>query len=120
MVEDRAGVARLAIWREAHQLVLARVHPEAGVVSESRVQQAERVRKIDLPLRREVIALAQPYRGRRPFADTVEAEHGGAPKWAGEEGRGGVRLMMLGEEQRRKIVELAAVERGEFAFERRA
>ena len=120
MVEDRAGVARLAIRREAHQLVLARVHLEAGVIGERRVEQAERVRKIDLPLRRQPVALAQPHRGRRPFAHTVEAQHGGALEGAGEKGRGGVGLMMLGEEQRRQRVELPAVERGEFALERRA
>ena len=37
---DQLRVARLAIGREAHHLVLARVHPEAGVRGEGRIEQA--------------------------------------------------------------------------------
>src|SRR6185295_13885808 len=42
------------------------VRREPGVIRERGVQQSERVRKIDLPLRRETVALAKPHPRRRP------------------------------------------------------
>ena len=41
IVEDELCVFRLAIGRESHDLVLAGVHLEAGVISERRIQQAK-------------------------------------------------------------------------------
>ena len=46
MIPDRLNVARLAVRREAHHLVLARVNLEAGVVGERRIEHPERVRKL--------------------------------------------------------------------------
>jgi hypothetical protein len=45
-VEDGPDVARFAVGREAHHLVLAGVDAEARVVSEGRVEEAERVREV--------------------------------------------------------------------------
>ena len=56
VVEDEVGVLGLAIGREAHDLVLARIDLEAGVVGEGGVQQAEAVRPADLALCLERIA----------------------------------------------------------------
>ena len=40
-IEDQLHVSRLPIGREAHHFVLARIHPEADVVRERRVEQSE-------------------------------------------------------------------------------
>ena len=48
LLEDEVGVARLAVGREAHQLVLAGVDLEAGEVGERGVEQPERVREVQL------------------------------------------------------------------------
>jgi len=45
---DRLHIFRLAIWREAHQLVLAGIDAEPTVRSERRIEQAERVREAQL------------------------------------------------------------------------
>ena len=66
------GVLRLAIGREPHHLVFAGVHLEAGVIGEGGVQQAERVREMNLLDDLEVVAVADarakwwPIRPRRP------------------------------------------------------
>ena len=70
------GVLRLAVGREAHELVLAGVDLEAGEVGERRVEQAERVREADLADQLELVALADAERGRRPLADAVDGEDG--------------------------------------------
>ena len=48
MVQDALREFRLAVGREPHHLVLAGVDLEAGVIGEGRVEQAERMRKVDL------------------------------------------------------------------------
>ena len=42
------GVFRLAIGREPHQLVLAGIDLEAGVIGEGGIEQPERVREMQL------------------------------------------------------------------------
>ncbi len=51
LIEDQVDVFRLAVGGQPHQLVLAGVDPEAGVIGKGRVQQAQRVREVELPLR---------------------------------------------------------------------
>ena len=48
LLEDQVGVPRLAVGGQAHQLVLAGVDLEAAEVGEGRVEQAERVGKVEL------------------------------------------------------------------------
>ena len=67
MIEDQAGIFRLAIGREAHHLVLARIDLEAGVVGESRIEQAERMRKVDLACQLERVAAADS----RPTSSSI-------------------------------------------------
>ena len=77
VVQDRVLELRLAVGREAHHLVLARIDLEAGVVGEGRVEQAERVREVDLLQHLELVALAEAERRGRPLADAVHAEDRG-------------------------------------------
>ena len=99
LVEDQVDVARLAVRREPHHLVLARVHLEAGVVGERRVEHAERVRVVQLGEQLEVLAAPDAVRRRRPLADAVHREHGGLLERRRVERARGVRLVVLGEEQ---------------------
>ena len=48
MVEDQLREAWLAVGGEAHQLVFAAVDPEAAIIGEGGVEQAERVREAEL------------------------------------------------------------------------
>ena len=98
-VADQLGVFRLAVGREPHHLVFAGVDLEAQVVGEGRVEQAERMREMDLAVDVDRIAVAQAGRGRRPFADAVHGEDRRGLEGRGIEGAGGVRLVMLGEHQ---------------------
>ena len=75
VVEDELRVFRLAIGREPHHLVLAGVDLEAGVIGERRIEQAERMRKVDLLEDLQAVAVADRRRGRRPFADAVHGQH---------------------------------------------
>ena len=59
-LQDQIDVARLAVGRQAHQLVFAGIHPEAGVVGERRIQHAERVRKPLLVTEHDPVAVPVP------------------------------------------------------------
>ena len=88
VVLDELDVLRLAVRREAHHLVLARVHPEAGEVGEGRVQQAERVRKAQFPQQLDVAAAPDADRRGRPLADAVHRDDGRLLEGRRIEGRG--------------------------------
>ena len=77
-IANQRGVFGIAVGREAHQLVLARVHPKAGIVGEGRIEQAERMGEVDLPQHLQAIAAAEGRRGGGPFAYAIHCEHGGA------------------------------------------
>ena len=98
---DEIGVPRLAVRREPHHLVLARVHLEAGVVGERRIEQAERVGKVDLADDLEAVAAAERQRRGRPFADAVHRQHGRALERRREERARRVAQVMLGEQELR-------------------
>ncbi len=57
VVLDGLDVLRLAVRREAHDLVFAGVHLEPGEVRERGIQEPERVRKPQLPQQRDLAAL---------------------------------------------------------------
>ena len=112
---DRVGVDGLAIGREPHQLVFARIHLEAAVIGEGGIKQPQRMREADLPQRCEPAPLPQPGRSGGPFPHPIHAEHGRFLKGAGVEGGAGVGKVVLREEQLRQA---AAVGLGA-AFRRR-
>jgi hypothetical protein len=99
VVADQRGVFRLAVGREPHHLVLAGIDLEPEIVGERRVEQAERMRKMDLAVDLDRVVLAQPRRGRRPLADAIHGQDRRASEGRWIEGAGGVRLVMLGEHQ---------------------
>ena len=70
-IEDQIGVARLAIGRQPHQLVLPGIDLEPAVIGDGAVEQPERVRVMDLPQRRHGAVVAGGDRRRSPFADPV-------------------------------------------------
>jgi hypothetical protein len=67
----------LAVRRQAHDLVLSGVHLEAGKIGKSRIEQAEGVRKPLLAQERQLVALADANRRRRPLTDAVHRHHRG-------------------------------------------
>ena len=113
LIENQIGVLGLAVGRESHELVLTGVDLETGEVGKGRVQHAERVWEVDLPLRCQALALAKPDRGRGPLPYPIHAQDRRALERAREESRGGMGLMMLGEHQARKFFDLAPSDRGE-------
>ncbi len=75
VLEDGVLVDGSTVGGESHQLVLAGVHPEAGLVGERRVEEAQRVREAQLLQELEMPAPTDADRTRRPFADAVEGQH---------------------------------------------
>ena len=94
---------RPTVRRESHHLVLVFVHGEAEVRGEGGVQHAERVRELDLALKRDVggtvrAPLAVADRERRPFAHAVRGQDGGAAGRRREERRRRVRGVVVREQ----------------------
>jgi len=46
VLENLLRIGRLAVWREAHEFVLAFVDLEAGVIGKRRIQEADRMREM--------------------------------------------------------------------------
>jgi len=100
---DLVEVARLAVGGEAHHLVLALVDGKAEEGGEGRVEHSQRMREAQLARKLDAAAagfvhLPAAERERGPLADAVGGEDGRAPGGRGEERGGGVRLVMLAEE----------------------
>ena len=94
-------VLRLAVGRQAHDLVLAGVDLEPGVVGEGGVEQPERVRKGNLPERRQLACPAPTHADVVAHSPTPSMQRTAAvSKGDGIEGRGRVRLVVLAEEDR--------------------
>ena len=108
---DGVRVPALAVGREAHQLVLARVHPETGEVGEGRVEEPQGVREGDLAEELELVPLAHADGGGRPLAHAVEGQHGRLLEGRGVEGRRRVRLVVLGEEDLPGLADAALLQR---------
>ena len=98
LVEDQLDVARLAVRRESHHLVLARVDPEARVVSEGRVEQPQRVRELQLSEQVKLVARARSRKTRSPTRRRRPSSARPPTRTATGRRRCGVRLVMLGEE----------------------
>src|SRR5262245_30877840 len=119
VVEDGPDVLGAPVGRQAHHLVLAGVDLEAQVVGEGRVEQTDRVREGDLPQRGQLAAVAEPGRRRRPLADAVHAQDGGAREGRRVERGGGVGLVVLAEEDRgKRRRRVAAGERPQLVLEK--
>ena len=100
MLPDPVGVARLAVRREAHQLVLARVDAEPREVGERGIEEAERVRKADLVRQLDAVAASRAVGRRGPLADAVHRQDRRLLERRREERAGGVGFVMLREDDR--------------------
>src|SRR5262249_4596119 len=87
MVEDQLRVFRLAIGSKAHDVVFAGIHLKAELVSERRVQQAERMRKVDLTRQGQAIILSKTDRRGSPLPYPVHGEDRRFAEGGGEESR---------------------------------
>src|SRR5262249_9654339 len=110
VVENQVGVLGFAVGRKAHDLVLARIHFEPGIVCERRIQQPDAMRPVDFAYRLKCVAPADGNRGRGPFADAVHGQDNCLLKWGREEGGGRMALVVLGEEK--LTIDLAASREG--------
>src|SRR5262245_5020674 len=99
MVAQELRVFGLSIGSKPHDLVLARIDLEPEIVGESRVQEAERMREVNLAMDVERLALAQSDRSGGPFADAVHGENRGTLEWRRIERTCRVRLVVLCEDQ---------------------
>ena len=99
MLEDQRRVLRLAIGSETHDLVLARIHLEAGVVGKRRVEQPQGVRKVDLATHFQRVCVAVGKRRRRPLSHAVHREHHRLVERRREIRARRVAEVVLGEEQ---------------------
>src|SRR3990172_7863991 len=99
VLANEIGIHRFAVRRETHELVFTGVDLESGEVGEGRVQEADRVREMNFLEQRDLVALALHYRGRGPLADAIHGENERILEWRRIERRGGVRQVVLGEQQ---------------------
>ena len=79
-------IGRLAVGREAHDLVLVAVMREADELGHRLVENAQRVRKIDATVDRQRPALAQPPGRRRKIAESVDRDRDGLVVGRNQEG----------------------------------
>jgi hypothetical protein len=56
------------------------------------------MREIKFPLRYQLVAISEPGSRGGPFTDTIQAEYGSSIEGTGIKGRGGMRLVVLGEQ----------------------
>ena len=75
LVQDEVRVFRLAIGRQAHDLVFAGVDAKAGVIGQRGIKQTKRVREVQLAGHLHVVPAADRYGGSGPFADAVHSQH---------------------------------------------
>src|SRR3974390_2823231 len=97
MLENELCVFRLTVWREPHQLIFAGIDLEACIIGESRVEQTERVREMQLLEHLYVRVAADRGRGGRPFANPVKCKDQRPVERRGKEGARRMAKMMLAE-----------------------
>ena len=113
LLHDAVEVHGLPVGGEAHHLVLGAVDLEAEVVGEGAVEQPQAVREADLLEHRDVGAPADAEGGGGPLADAVHGEDRRLLEGGGQEARGGVAHVVLGEEDRPLVgLQLLADDRG--------
>src|SRR5262249_26560835 len=101
MPGDKILVNRFSERGEAHKLVLAAFDLETAVIRERRVEQAERVRKLEMLRQLDLVPAPDAHRRRAPLADAVERENGGLVVRARKKRARRVALVVIGENERR-------------------
>ena len=74
LVENQLGIFGLAIGREPHHFVFARVDLETGVVGECRIKQPKRMGEVQFLSHLQMIAAPEADRRGRPLANSVHGE----------------------------------------------
>src|SRR5207248_5222092 len=95
LLEDDILVNRFTVRGQAHQLVLAGIYAEAGIIGEGGVKQAEGMRKVQLSQNLDPVILPHPEAGRGPLAHAIDGEECRFLIRGWKEGRSRMRLMML-------------------------
>ena len=107
LVADKRGIFRLAVGRQPHQLVFTRIDLEAGVVGESRIEQAQRVGKMNLADDGKVLAAAERRRCRGPFAHAIHRQDQRLLEGRRIESAGGMAQVMLGKQEALRPIHVA-------------
>src|SRR5262249_40438293 len=87
------------IGRKAHDLVLAGIDFESGVVGEGRIKQPDTVGPADLFYGLQRVAAAHRNGCRGPLTDAVHGQHDRLIKWGRKEGGGRMALVVLREQK---------------------
>ena len=99
VIQNCLHVFRLAVGRQPHHLVFARIDLEAQVIGKGRIEQAKRVREMDFLENFQAVAAADGSRGGGPFAHAVHGQHQGFVKRRWKESAGRMAQVMLGKQQ---------------------
>src|SRR5437763_8534472 len=99
MVEDSLGEAWFAVGRQPHHLVFARIDPKTGKVREGGIEEAKRMREMDLLEHCDPIAVAECGRSRRPFADPIHGQNDGVLEGRRKKGRSCVTEVVFREQK---------------------
>ena len=74
LIKDYVFEPRFAIGRKAHDLIFAAIDPKSSVIGEGGIQQADRVREIDLFNGFKLAPASDGDRCRRPFPDPIKRQ----------------------------------------------
>ena len=94
-VAHRLQHRRLAVRRQAHDLVFVAVVREPEELGDGRVEDAERVREADLTVDVDALVIAAPPHRADKVAESVDGKHGRVAERSHEECRGEMRAVML-------------------------
>ena len=97
VVEDQVGIPRLAVRRQAHQLVFIAIDVESDEIGKRRIEQPERVGKVQLAAELDPVAASDAEATGGPFPDAVHGQDRRLVIGRGIEGAGRVRDVTLGE-----------------------
>ena len=102
--EDQLAELGLAVGRKAHDLVLAGIDLEPGVVREGRIEQTQGVGKTDLAFDADPASVSDAGRGGGPLPNAVHRQDDRLVEGRWIKGTGGMAEMMLGEQKLRSPV----------------
>src|SRR5262249_1721698 len=74
MIKNQSCIFWLAIGGEAHDFVLPGIDLEPRIIGESRIEQPERMRKMNLLYDLQLVIAAERGRCRRPFTNPVHGQ----------------------------------------------
>src|SRR5438067_1033928 len=115
MIQNALGISRLPIGGQTHELILTRIHLETSIIGESGVEQTQRMGKVDLLNEFQCRASTHADRCGAPFTYAVHCQYRSAFERRWVISACGMRLMMLGK-QERTIPEIAAGEGSDSFF----